>query len=59
MNSSLNLDNDMLRVKFKSLRVVTVNFQSIYNKKEFEMVAIKVETSPVIFAFCYKPSKSG
>ena len=23
------------------------------------MVAIKVETSPVIFAFCYKPSKSG
>ena len=29
INSSLNL-----RVKVKSLRVVTVNFQSIYNKKD-------------------------
>ena len=26
INSSLNLDEDMLRVKYKSLRVVTVNF---------------------------------
>ena len=34
INSSLNLDEDMLRVKSKSLRVVTVNFQSIYNKKD-------------------------
>ena len=33
-NSSLNLDEDMLRVKSKSLKVVTVNFQSIYNKKD-------------------------
>ena len=33
INSSLNLDEDMLRVKSKSLRIVTVNFQSIYNKK--------------------------
>ena len=33
INSSLNLDEDMLRVKSKSLRVVTVNFQSVYNKK--------------------------
>ena len=33
INSTLNLDEDMLRVKSKSLRVVTVNFQSIYNKK--------------------------
>ena len=34
INSSLNLDEDMLRVKSKSLRVVTINFQSIYNKKD-------------------------
>ena len=34
INSSLNLDEDMLRVKSKSLRVVTVNFQSTYNKKD-------------------------
>ena len=34
INSSLNLDKDMLRVKSKSLRVATVNFQSIYNKKD-------------------------
>ena len=34
INSSLNLDEEMLRVKSKSLKVVTVNFQSIYNKKD-------------------------
>ena len=34
INSSLNLDEEMLRVKSKSLRVVKVNFQSIYNKKD-------------------------
>ena len=34
INSSLNLNEDMLRVKSKSLRVVTANFQSIYNKKD-------------------------
>ena len=34
INLSLNLDEDMLHVKSKSLRVVTVNFQSIYNKKD-------------------------
>ena len=34
INSSLNLDEDMLRVKSKSLRVVTVNFQSIYNETD-------------------------
>ena len=34
INSSLNLDEDTLRVKSKSFRVVTVNFQSIYNKKD-------------------------
>ena len=34
IHSSLNLDEEMLRVKSKSLRVVTVNFQSIYNKKD-------------------------
>ena len=34
INSSLNLDKEMLRVKSKSLRTVTVNFQSIYNKKD-------------------------
>ena len=34
INSSLNLNEDMLRVKSKSLKVVTVNFQSIYNKKD-------------------------
>ena len=28
------MDEDMLRVKSKSLRVVTVNFQSAYNKKD-------------------------
>ena len=32
-NSNLKLDKDMLRVKSKSLRIVTVKFQSIYNKK--------------------------
>ena len=34
IHSSLNLDEEMLRVKSKSLRVVTVNFPSIYNKKD-------------------------
>ena len=34
IKSSLNLDKDMLRVKSKSLRVATVTFQSIYNKKD-------------------------
>ena len=34
INSSVNLGEDMLRVKSKSLRVVTANFQSIYNKKD-------------------------
>ena len=34
INSSLNLDEDMLPVKSKSLRVVTGNFQSIYNEKD-------------------------
>ena len=34
INSSLNLDQDMLRVNSKSLRVVTVNFKSAYNEKD-------------------------
>ena len=34
INSSLNLDDEMLHVKSKYLMVVAVNFQSIYNKKE-------------------------
>ena len=34
INSSLNLDEEMLHVKLKFLRLVTVNFQSIYNKKD-------------------------
>ena len=34
ITSSVNLGEDMLRVKSKSLRVVTANFQSIYNKKD-------------------------
>ena len=34
INLSLNLDKEMLHVKSKSLRVVTVNFQSAYNKKD-------------------------
>ena len=34
INSSLNLDEHILRVKSKSLRVVTVNSQSIYNKND-------------------------
>ena len=34
INSSLNLDEYILRVKSKSLRVVTVNSQSIYNKND-------------------------
>ena len=42
INSSLNLDKDMLCVKSKSLRVVTVNFQSIYNKK-VEVSSIRTE----------------
>ena len=33
-DSNMNLHEDMLRVKSKSLRVVTVNFQIIYNKKD-------------------------
>ena len=32
ISSNLNLDEDMLRVKSKSLRFVTVNSQSICNK---------------------------
>ena len=42
--SSLNFDEDMLRVKSKSLRVVTVNFQSIYNKKD-ELGSFLVENN--------------
>ena len=34
INSSLKFDEEILRVKPKSLRVVTVNFQSICNKKD-------------------------
>ena len=34
INLSLNLDEEMLHVKLKFLRLVTVNFQSIYNKKD-------------------------
>ena len=34
INLSLNLDKEMLHVKSKSLRVVTVNIQSAYNKKD-------------------------
>ena len=34
INSSLNLNYNVLHVKSKSLRVVTVNFQNIYNKKD-------------------------
>ena len=34
INLSLNLDEDMLRVKSKSLKVITFNFHSIYNKKD-------------------------
>ena len=42
--SSLNFDEDMLRVKSKSLRIVTVNFQSIYNKKD-ELGSFLVENN--------------
>ena len=34
INSNLNLDDEMLRVKSKYLWVVTFKFQSIYNKKD-------------------------
>ena len=34
INLSLNLDEEMLHVKLKFLRLVSVKFQSIYNKKD-------------------------
>ena len=43
-NLSLNLDKDMLCVKSKSLRVVTVNFQSIYNKED-ELSSFLIENN--------------
>ena len=38
----MNLDEEMLRVKLKFLRLVTVNFQSIYNKKD-ELSSFRIE----------------
>ena len=44
INSSANLDEDMLLVNSKSLRVVTVHFQSIYNKKD-ELSSFLIENN--------------
>ena len=48
INLSLNFDEDMLCVKFKPLRVVTVNYQSIYNKKD-ELSSFLIENDVDIF----------
>ena len=44
INSSANVDEDMLLVNSKSLRVVTVHFQSIYNKKD-ELSSFLIENN--------------
>ena len=49
VNSSLNLDEDVLRVKSKSLRVVTVKFQSIsYKKDELSSFLIENDVDMVL-----------
>ena len=56
INSSLNLDEDMLRVKSKPLRVVTVNFQSIsYKKDELSSFLIENDVDMVLGSKTHLP----